>query len=158
MSETLNAEPAPAQKRGDYPFERYIRALFSWRGMRRCLFVLACMATLIGLFYAVENWRGKRAWEKCRRELEAKGEVLDWNAYIPAPVPDEQNIYKAPKMTEWFVKGSLAAAVSSGPSKSGRRRSALSAFHRSGMLEAGPVLVAEVQVVAIQWAASHWEG
>ena len=87
--------------------------------MRRCLFVLACLATLIGLFYAVENWRGKRAWEKCRRELEAKGEVLDWNAFIPAPVPDDQNIFKAPKMAEWFVKGSWTEAVSGGPSKSG---------------------------------------
>ena len=86
--------------------------------VRRCLFVLACLATLIGLFYAVEDWRGKRAWEKCRRELEAKGEVLDWNAYIPAPVPDDQNIFKAPRITEWFVKGSIAAAVSSGPAKS----------------------------------------
>ena len=51
--------------------------------MSRWLFVLACLATLTGLFYAVENWRGKRAWEKCRRELEAKGEVLDWNALYP---------------------------------------------------------------------------
>ena len=74
--------------------------------------MLACLATLIGLFYAVENWRGKRAWEKCRREQEAKGEVLDWNAFIPAPVPDDQNIFKAPKMAEWFVKGSYAAAAS----------------------------------------------
>ena len=58
---------------------------------------------LIALFYAEEDWRGKRAWEKCKRELEAKGEVLDWNAYIPPPVPDDQNIFKATKMQEWFV-------------------------------------------------------
>ena len=51
--------------------------------MRRWLFAVVCLATLIGLFYAVEDWRGKRAWEKCRRELEAKGAVLDWNAFIP---------------------------------------------------------------------------
>ena len=114
--------------------------------MRRWLFVLACLATLIGLFYAVENWRGKRAWEKCRRELEAKGEVLDWNAYIPAPVPDEQNIFKAPKMTEWFVKESLAEAVSGGPSKSGNTNAPFSlAPHQDA--KAGPVLVAEVDVV-----------
>src|ERR1035437_2927285 len=96
-------------------FERLFRWLFSWRVMRRWLFVLACLATLTGLFYAVENWRGKRAWEKCRRELEAKGEVLDWNAFIPPPVADDQNIFKAPKITEWFVSGSLAEAVSGGP-------------------------------------------
>jgi hypothetical protein len=90
----------------------FFKRLFSWRVMRRCIFVLACLATLIGLFYAEENWRGKRAWEKCRRELEARGEVLDWNAYIPPTVPDEQNIFKAPKMTEWFVKSSFATAFS----------------------------------------------
>jgi Tfp pilus assembly protein PilE len=34
--------------------------------------------------------------------------VVDWGAYIPAPVPDNQNFYKAPHMEEWFVKGSSA--------------------------------------------------
>ena len=91
-----------------------LRRCFSWllnrRTLRRILIGLAWLVTLIAVFYAVENWRGKRAWEKCRRELEAKGEVLDWNAYIPPPVPDEQNIFKAPKMTEWFVKRSLPMA------------------------------------------------
>jgi len=71
--------------------------------LRRLLFILPGLAVLIVLFYAEEDWRGKRAWENCKRELEAKGEVLDWNAYIPAPVPDDQNFFKVPKMTEWFV-------------------------------------------------------
>ena len=31
-----------------------------------------CFATLIALFYAEENWRGKHAWEKYKREQEAK--------------------------------------------------------------------------------------
>ena len=66
--------------------------------------ILGGVALLVALFYAEEDWRGKRAWEKCKQELEAKGEVLDWNAYIPPPVPDDQNIFKAPKMAEWFVK------------------------------------------------------
>src|ERR1035437_5685636 len=104
-------KPGPAEE----GLRRFCRWLFCWRVMRRWLFVLACLATLTGLFYAVENWRGKRAWEKCRRELEAKGEVLDWNAFIPPPVADDQNIFKAPKITEWFVSGSLAEAVSGGP-------------------------------------------
>jgi hypothetical protein len=86
----------------------------------RCLFCLACLATLLGVLYAVEDWRGKRAWEKCRRELEARGAVFDWNAYIPAPVPDEQNIFKAPKMTEWFTKRSLAAAFPIGSTNAGK--------------------------------------
>src|ERR1043166_4563011 len=61
------------------------------------------LVSLIIFFYIAEDYRGKRAWENCKNELKAKGEVLDWNAYIPPPVPDDQNIFKAPKMQEWFV-------------------------------------------------------
>ena len=114
---------------------------------RRWLFVLACLATLTGLFYAVENWRGKRAWEKCRRELEAKGAVIDWNAFIPAPVPDEQNIFKAPRMTEWFVKGVLDEAAFRRADPSPAIPTRPSALRTRQDAEAGPVLVAEVDVV-----------
>lgn len=62
------------------------------------MFLLAAL-----LAYPVENWRGKRAWEQCKRDLEARGEILDWDALIPPPVPDEQNFFNAPKMTDWFV-------------------------------------------------------
>jgi hypothetical protein len=64
-----------------------------WRILRRILITLAVLATLVALLYAEEDWRGKRAWENCKRELEAKGAVLDWNAYIPPPVPDNQNFF-----------------------------------------------------------------
>lgn len=87
---------------------RVFQWFFCWKTVRRGLIGLVGLITLITLFYTVENWRGKRAWEKCKREFEAKGQVLDWSAYIPAPIPDEQNIFKAPKMTEWFVgRGAL---------------------------------------------------
>ena len=66
-----------------------------WRILRRILIGLAILATLIAIFYAEEDWRGKRAWENCKRELEAKGAVLDWNKYIPPPVPDDQNFFMA---------------------------------------------------------------
>ena len=79
------------------------RARKNWLRARRILVSGACLATLIALFYAEEDWRGERAWENCKRELEAKGMVLDWSAYIPPPVPDDQNFFKAPKMAEWFV-------------------------------------------------------
>jgi hypothetical protein len=135
-------KPGPAEE----GLRRFCRWLFCWRVMRRWLFVLACLSTLTGLFYAVENWRGKRAWEKCRRELEAKGEVLDWNAFIPPPVADDQNIFKAPKITEWFVNGSLAEAVSGGPSKPGYANAPFPlAPGRNAKKD--PVLLAEVEVV-----------
>ena len=72
--------------------------------LRRILIGLAILATLIAIFYAEEDWRGKRAWENCKRDLEAKGAVLDWDKFIPPPVPDDQNFFKAPKMADWFQK------------------------------------------------------
>src|ERR1035437_8648441 len=64
-----------------------------WRILRRILVILAIFATLVAIFYAEEDWRGKRAWENCKHELEAKGAGLDWNKYIPPPVPDDQNFF-----------------------------------------------------------------
>ncbi|MBI4660095.1 MAG: hypothetical protein HY735_14740, partial [Verrucomicrobia bacterium] len=65
---------------------------------------LGVFALTVTLFYAEENWRGKRAWHKYKLRLEAKGKSLDWTAYIPPLVPDDQNIFKAPRM-EGFKKG-----------------------------------------------------
>jgi hypothetical protein len=75
-----------------------------WQIVRRILMGIAVLATLIAVFYTEEDWHGKRAWENCERDLEAKGVVLNWDKYIPPPVPDDQNFFKAPKMTEWFVR------------------------------------------------------
>jgi hypothetical protein len=66
-----------------------------WRIPRRIMIGLAILATLAAIFYAEEDWRGKRAWEKCKRELEAKGIVLDWDKFIPPSVPDDQNFFTA---------------------------------------------------------------
>jgi len=70
----------------------------------RTAITLAVIVIFAAGFYAEENGRGIHAWQKCERELAARGETLDWTNYIPAPVPDEQNFYKAPSMGEWFVK------------------------------------------------------
>ncbi|MEI6074499.1 MAG: hypothetical protein WCS94_02925 [Verrucomicrobiota bacterium] len=83
---------------------RFFRWFLTWRILRRVLVSVGILALLLPLFYAEENWRGQRAWENCKRELEAKGVVLDWNKFIPPPVPDDQNFFKAPKMMEWFVR------------------------------------------------------
>jgi len=64
-----------------------------WQILRRVLIGVAVFATLVAIFYLEEDWRGKHAWEKCKRELEAKGAVLDWDKYIPPPVPDDQNFF-----------------------------------------------------------------
>jgi tetratricopeptide (TPR) repeat protein len=72
-----------------------LRWLF-WKHWRRTLFGLACLATLIALFYAEEDWRGKHDWEKFKREWEAKGEHFDYASVIPPPVPDDQNFALTP--------------------------------------------------------------
>ncbi len=64
------------------------------------------LPVLLVAVYQVENWRGKRAWEKSKAELMAKGAHLDWEYYRLKPVPDEQNIMKAPIMETWFLKDS----------------------------------------------------
>ena len=97
-----DATTRPASRRR-IPFQPLFRWFFSWRVLRRFVAGFAVLVTLVALFYAEEDWRGKRAWEKYKHELESKGAVLDWAAYIPPPVPDDQNIFKAPRMTEWFV-------------------------------------------------------
>jgi hypothetical protein len=66
-----------------------------WRIMRRILIAVAILVTLIAAFYTEEDWRGKRAWENCKSELEAQGVELDWNKFLPPNVPDDQNFYTA---------------------------------------------------------------
>lgn len=73
--------------------------------MRRILICTGILATLIAIFYTEENWRGKRTWENCKRELEAKGAVLDWDKFIPPQLPDDQNFFTAStNITLRFVK------------------------------------------------------
>jgi hypothetical protein len=72
-----------------------LRWLF-WKHWRRTLFGLACFATLMALFYAEEDWRGRRDWEKFKREWEAKGERFDLQSVVPPPVPDDQNFALTP--------------------------------------------------------------
>jgi hypothetical protein len=72
-----------------------LRWLF-WKHWRRTFFVLACLATVIALFYAEEDWRGKHDWEKFKREWEAKGEKFDWQSVIPPSAPDDENFAFSP--------------------------------------------------------------
>ena len=71
------------------------RRLFSWL-LGRPVFTLGSMITLVALFYAVENWRGRRAWQHFKREGESRGERFDLSALIPPPVPNDQNFFETP--------------------------------------------------------------
>jgi hypothetical protein len=74
------------------------------KALKWMLIMLGGLVLLVSIFYAEEDWRGWHAWQKCEREFAAKGMDLNWNNYIPPPVPDEQNVFAAPKMQEWFVR------------------------------------------------------
>jgi hypothetical protein len=91
-------EPTSISEPGASPYPTFskIRAAFGWKFRRWCLLGLAIVTTLVALFYAVENMRGKRAWERYRAEQEAKGVKFDLLAHVPAPVPDDQNFAMTP--------------------------------------------------------------
>ena len=74
----------------------FIRWLFCWRNLKRLLFGAACLATLIALCYAEEDWRGWHAWNQFKHEWEAKGERFDRASVVPPPVPEEQNFALTP--------------------------------------------------------------
>lgn len=69
--------------------------LFRWL-VRRSVFLAACLITLVALFYALENWRGKLAWEGFKREAAAMREPVELHDIIPPQPSDYQNAAAAP--------------------------------------------------------------
>jgi len=67
-----------------------------FRWPKRLVFGIACLVTLFVLFHVEENWRGERAWAAYKHQLEAKGAKLDFAAFIPPRVPDDQNFAMTP--------------------------------------------------------------
>lgn len=72
--------------------------------LRYYVFGAACFVTLLALFYAVENRRGRQAWEEYRARLEAKGFKLDYADWQPPAVPDAENFYTAPLLKKHGYK------------------------------------------------------
>lgn len=68
------------------------------------LILLALLFVLALIFSLAEQGREKLSWEDWYHDIKARGGTLDWSDYIPPPVPDDQNFFKAPKMQEWFVE------------------------------------------------------
>jgi hypothetical protein len=79
-----------------------VRCLSSWRNFKRLLLGLACLAGLIVLFYAEEDIRGRLAWGQFKAQWEAKGEKFDLAAFIPPPVPDDQNFAMMPVVSTTY--------------------------------------------------------
>ncbi len=76
--------------------------LFRWKFWRILLLAAAGLSTLAAMFYAEEDWRGKRAWENYKREMEAKGDSFDFAKLVPPPVPDDQNFAMTPFLAPLF--------------------------------------------------------
>jgi hypothetical protein len=79
-----------------------VDCLTSWRNFKRLLLGLACLAGLIVLFYTVEDIRGRLAWRQFKPQWEAKGEKFDVTAFIPPPVPDDQNFAMTPVVSTTY--------------------------------------------------------
>lgn len=79
-----------------------IRWLIRPGNFRKALFGLACLITLIALFYAEEDVRGKWAWNRFQRQWEAKGVKFDLESFIPPAVPDDQNFAMTPIMVSTY--------------------------------------------------------
>jgi hypothetical protein len=82
------------------------------------LFVVCAILLALATFYLEENWRGNVVWKRTKKDLEAKGEILDWNHYLPTPPPDERNMMKVPGIAETFIKGNTGGLnISTTPSR-----------------------------------------
>jgi len=80
---------------------------WSWLLTKPVTLGLAGIIVLLTVFYVEEDLRGKLAWQRYRRQLIAGGQVLDWDTLIPAPVPEAENVFRAPRIKNWFVFGGL---------------------------------------------------
>src|SRR5882762_1727760 len=111
----------------DLPRRRFFQPVFgwffSWRLWRVLFFLLFCLVTLVGLFYAIENWRGKHAINRLKAQLYARGETLDWRRIIPVTISDDRNLAMTPLLkplldygrglnnqVEWRTSADLAKA------------------------------------------------
>jgi hypothetical protein len=73
------------------------------RKLRIFLITAGCLLVLLpALLVTEENWRGKRAWENYKTQMEAQGEHLDMAPFIPPPVPDEKNFMLNPVFAPLF--------------------------------------------------------
>jgi len=76
-----------------------------WRQQwRRALFLLACFATAIALFYAEEDWRGSHAWNQFQRQAAVHGVPVDFASVVPPPVPADQNFALTPLVSSSYAQ------------------------------------------------------
>lgn len=96
----------PSAFRRHLPFLH--RLLSSRRWWKALGYTALGLITLLALFYAVENWRGARAWKVVRDQLRAQGEPLSFAELVPPMPPEDENFAMTPFFRGYFDK-SLSA-------------------------------------------------
>lgn len=67
-------------------------------------FVVACMLTLSILFYTVEHWRWRRAWNAYAAKAKQEGKRLNKADYAKPPIPDSENFAAIPVFRDAYLK------------------------------------------------------
>jgi hypothetical protein len=83
------------------------KSKLGWRILRWILIVVAVLATLVAALVTEEDWRGKRAWENYQRNAAARGDHLEMSFIIPPTVPDDQNFFCAPVVSNALTNSML---------------------------------------------------
>ena len=82
---------------------------FGGRWLRPTLVCLGSWAVMLAIFYAEEDWRGQRDWNRYRQAAEARGESLDFRAYVPKPVPQAENFAASDIVQSWMLDAPIFA-------------------------------------------------
>jgi hypothetical protein len=76
--------------------KKFLRSKF----VRAVLFLIAFVVTGIVLAYSVTSYLGRREWAATRKALEARGEKLSIEDFVPPPLADELNFFSMPAFAE----------------------------------------------------------
>jgi hypothetical protein len=84
---------------------RFLLWFTHWNHVRKILFPILVLITILALFIAEENWRGKRNWDSYAKTLVERGEPIFYKDIIPPAIPDEQNFAAIPFLKDSMERG-----------------------------------------------------
>lgn len=113
---------------------RFLKWLVSGPMLKRYFCAALVLATLIAMFYVVENFRGARAWERTRAHLNENGVTLNIADHLHSPVPDHENFCAIPLLLDLplVIDGDMEMGAP------GAKRRHLSAFTYFKKVEGAP--------------------
>jgi len=93
---------SPESKNNENSLSKSRDGFGEWFHSWRYLFFVIGVTGLVLVFYAEENWRGQRAWEKYKQRMTARGEQFEPAAFIPPRVADDDNFAMTPALVPLF--------------------------------------------------------